>query len=77
MGEHESHSLVRGLFFNEYWTKNILTMFLKKNLSKSWKFSLYYYVKVYVKDFKNYFTFKSFNTCLQIIFVFKSNHDNV
>ncbi len=28
------------------------------------KFSLYYYVKVYVKDFKIYVIFKSFEVCL-------------
>jgi len=48
-------------------------IFSKKSF-KILNFLKYYYVKVYVKDFKKYFIFKSFETHLQINFVFKRNH---
>ncbi len=56
--------LLNGLFLGEYSHKSP-----QKNILKSWNFSLYYYVKVYVTDFKKYFIFKSFELHLHLLFL--------
>jgi hypothetical protein len=60
-----------GKIFLEYFHKSPKTSFkILENLK-------YSYVEVYVKEFKKYFIFKSFETHLQVFFMFKSNHYNI
>jgi hypothetical protein len=50
--------VLQGLLLGEYSLK------VFKNIFKLKKISLYYYVKVYLKDFKIYVIFKSFEVYL-------------
>jgi len=71
MGQHVgckkdnmSHThLLRGLFLKEYSLEYSLKI-LQKYLQKYLHFILFYCVKVYVRDFKIYVIFKSFEVYL-------------
>jgi hypothetical protein len=67
---------VTPIYLRDYFWGNFFWNFFTK-IFKNLEFLKYYYVKVYVKDFKKYFNFKIFETHLEVIFMLKSNHYNV